>query len=451
MRRLACAVLVLSASACGDSGPNEGAILTFDTPGGAITATRLEVILANASPDSIADVDNQRREPGSGAEDAVRYYRQRALGGVVEGMTTLAGFKLRIEPDTETSMDEQFIPFVFVYNGETLVGIGNVEDAAGDPTHVLIMPGTLTSYAIVVTPITVRDGDEDAVDRGTARVVTCGNRVDQMRWKSGVAWFPIADPTRPMGRAHQLRLLLPDLTKNPAATDATMREDDLDCDLHPASNNDCDDLRGAFFEGAPESCDGLDTNCDSQRYVPQGCTQSLTTCSSAGASSGVQICNDDQGVLGACTPSAQCLCNTSGGSSIYCTRCKVDFTGPMASKAACSPSVGKVLLPSTCANTPCTVEVAGATNGWRAYIGTTETASFTTRLTGVHSVVYLEAKQGQTMAATLGGIGEIYLLVTDAQGTTITLPIQMEMNSELGTACTPVPNGMGTSRMTCMP
>ncbi|CAN5896700.1 hypothetical protein BH11MYX3_BH11MYX3_13360 [soil metagenome] len=448
MRRLACAVLVLSA--CGDSGPNQGAILTFDTPDGAVTATRLEVVLANASPDTIAEVDNQRREPGSSAEDAVRYYRQRALGGVVEGMTTLAGFKLRIEPDVTTSTDESFIPFVFVYNGDALVGIGNVEDELGDPTHVLITPGTLTSYSIVVSPITVRDADEAAVDRGTARVVSCANRQDQASWKSGVAWFPVADPARPNGRAHQLRLLLPDLAKDPAATDATMREDDLDCDQHPASSNDCDDLRGAFYAGAPESCDGLDTNCDSQRFVPQGCAQTNPSCTTLGTSSGVQICDDDEGTLSACTPSAACLCSAGGGTS-YCTRCVVEFTGPTASRAACSPSVGKVLLPPTCSNAGCTVEVGGATNAWRAYIGATETASFTTKLSGVHSAVYVEAKRSGMLPQSAGSIGEVYLLVTSAQGGTVTLPIQIEMNSEPNTACPPVPGGNGTSRMICSP
>ncbi len=447
MRRLVAAVLVLSASACGDSGPSEGAILTFDTPSGAVTATRLEVILANAAPDAISEVENQRREPGSAEGDAVRYYRQRALGGVVEGMTTLAGFKLRIEPDTATASDEQFIPFVFAYDGDALVGIGNVEDGNGDPARVMITPGVLTSYAIAVTPVMTLDADEAAVARGTARVVSCSNRQDQQTWKSGVAWFPVADPAHPAGRAHQLRLLLPDLAKDLAATDATTRATDLDCDQHAAANNDCDDLRGAFYNGAPESCDGLDTNCDSQRYMPQTCTQS--TCAASG-SSGVQICDDNQGTLGACTPSAACLCNAAGGAS-YCSRCAVDFTGPMASKAACSPSVGKLTLPTACANVGCTVEVGGATNGWRAYVGTTETASFTTKLSGVHSVVWLEVKRSSTLPLATASIGEVYLLVTSAQGATITMPIQIEMAVGDNLACTPVDNGMGTSQMTCSP
>ncbi|MBL0213432.1 MAG: hypothetical protein IPQ07_06095 [Myxococcales bacterium] len=145
MGRLSSLAMILGLSAC-NSGPDEGAILTFESPEGPISATRIEVVLANAAPTAIADVDNQRRAPGSEADDAVRYYRQRALGGVVEGMKGVAGFQLRIEPDITTSTDKAFIPLVFVYDGDALVGVGAVEDALGDPAAVQITPGMITRY-----------------------------------------------------------------------------------------------------------------------------------------------------------------------------------------------------------------------------------------------------------------------------------------------------------------
>ena len=440
MRRLAPVLALLAA--CSNA-PDQGAILTFETPEGPMTATRIEVVLANAKTDTISDVDNQRREPGSGAEDAVRYYRQRAKGGAVDGMSSITGFKLRIEPDITTSTDEEFVPFVFVYDGDALVGVGAVEDANGDPTGVQIAPKVMTSYTVVVTAVTVVDADA-AIDRGKARIVRCANDRNPL-WDSGIAWFPVADPARPNGRAHQLRLLLPDVSEDPAATDATMREADLDCDLHAAESNDCDDLRGAFHDGAPESCDGLDTNCDWARFTPQGCTQSSGVCNTVGNTNGVQVCDDDEGTLGACTPSAACLC---AGGNPSCTRCLVDFTGTSTSRAPCSPSIGFVKLGMCEGTTGCRVEVLGTTNGWRAYISTMNNGGFTGTLAGVHNGVFLEAKLGNTLPFTQGSIGEVYLQITAGQGPFL-FPIQMEMSSNTG-SCTPI-SGASGSKMTCLP
>lgn len=442
MRRL----LWLVAFAGCDSGPNEGAILTFDTPEAAMTATRLEIVLANAAESSISDVDNQRREPGSGADDAVRYFRQRAVGGTIEGTTDIQGFQLRIEPDMTTSTDERFIPFVFAYDGERLIGVGAIEDANGDPTHAQITPGTLTSYTITMGVVQEVSDDAAAVERGTARVVSCESREDPSgtTWTSGVAWFPLADAARPDGRAHQLRLLLPDRSADALATDATARAADLDCDAHPADANDCDDLRRAFYRGAAESCDGLDTNCDSERYLPQPCTAQNTTCQLAPTTqTGVQLCDDDAGTLGACSATAECLCAASGASG--CTTCTVDFLGSASAKTACSPSVGKVKLPM-CEDVPCSVEVAAATNGWRAYISTLETGGFTTKLANITSSLYLEVKRSDTLPASTTGIGEVYLLVTTPLGTS-TVPIQMRMAAD-AQVCHPISMG-SASQMNC--
>lgn len=443
MRRLGCAAVVIGLVACGDPGPDEGAILTLVSPAGPLAATRIEVVLANASPDAISDVDHQRREPGSRSSETVRYYRQRALGGVVDGMKGVSGFELRIEPDLTISTDEAFIPFVFVYDGATLVGVGNVEDAAGAPAPVAISPGMITSYTVVVTPVNVLSDDDAPIERGTLRTVSCGREASGL-WTSGVAWFPIADPALPSARQHQLRLLLPDLAADATATDATARAADLDCDQHPAADSDCDDLRTAYFSGAPDSCDGFDTNCDAQHFVPQGCNSVGSCTVTPGTSSGVQICDDETGTLGQCTPSAACLC-TDGST---CAKCTIDFMGNAANSAACSPSVGRLSF-QMCGALGCTIEVAGATNGWRAFISTAETGPFGTILTNAHGPVFVEAKLGQTLPVTLGSIGEIYFLVTPANSPTVTVPIQLEMKSP--SQCTPIPNGMGTSRMTCSP
>ncbi len=447
MRRLSWLAL-LAFAAC-DSGPNQGAILTFETPEGPMTATKLEVVLANSAQTAISDIDNQRHEPGSRVGEAVRYYRQRAVGGTIEGTTAVDGFTLRIEPDMTTTTDESFIPIVFAYDADRLIGVGVIEDENGDPTHALITPGMVTSYRITMSAMRAIDDDDAAIDRGTARTVSCASRADNgggASWKSGMAWFPTADPARPNGRARQLRLLLPDVGADPMATDATARAADLDCDTHPADASDCDDLRRVFYNGAAESCDGLDTNCDSERYIAQTCTPANATCTvTSGTPTGVQICDDEAGTLGACSPTAACLC--SAGASPYCTSCTVDFPGGTTSgKTACSPSVGKILLPMCESGGACTVEVAAGTNGWRGSISTLETGGFTTKLSGVHGSVYLEVKRSGALPATLTSIGEVYLLVTTPQAT-VTVPIQMLMNFQ-ATECLAIPMG-SASRMNC--
>ena len=431
MRPLACFLALAVTGAC-SSAPDEGAILTFETPAGSMIATRVEVVLANASASSISEIDNQRLQPGSFEDDGVRYYRQRARGGEIQGTRTVAGFELRIEPDMSTSTDEKFIPFAFIYDSHRLAGVGAVLDANGEPSAVEIKPGVITSYTMTVTNVR-QVADEDALERDGARVVACSTR--NQSWVSGYAW---ATPT------HELRLLLPDVGTDEKATDATDRVADLDCDAHAADESDCDDVRGRYYRGAAESCDGLDTNCDGQRYQATGCTQPNLACNIVGGQNGVQICDDDAGTLGACTPTAGCACTSATGDG--CARCQVAFTASTTSAAACSPSIGKLHLEG-CPQTGCTVEVATGTNGWRAYIGPTENGPFSTKITGAPGDFYLEAKNGNTFTQTQGAVGEIYLLVTTDQGTR-TMAVQMDMYVD--DAC-PLATGGSSSRMLCSP
>lgn len=435
MRQLAC-LLVLVAAAC-DPGANEGAVLTFTTPEGPLAATRLEIVLANAATDAISDVANQRHEPGSEASEAVRYYRQRAFGGTIEGSLDLDGYQLRIEPDATISTDERFVPFVFAYAADQLVGIGAIEDDSGDPTFAQITPGALAGYAVTMTRMVENDAADAAIERGAARVVTCAAATTGARWNSGVAWLP---------HGRQLRLLLPDRARDDGATDATARTADLDCDAHPADASDCDDLRGAFYSGAAETCDGLDTNCDSQRYIAQACNAGGASCPGL-PTSGVQICDDESGALGVCRISAECAC-AQGTATPGCWSCTVDFPGgTAAAKPACSPSIGKIKLPM-CEGVGCSVEVTAATNGWRAFISLVETGGFSDKLSDVLGGVYLEVKRGTTLPVTADGIGAIYLRVTMGQVTT-SVPILIFMNGD-ESSCHPTANGNG-SVMTCSP
>ena len=87
--RLAWSLLVVAAC-----GTDDGSLLEISAPDGPVNVARLEIVLANA--DKIEDVEDQRMAPRDfvGVED-VRYYRQRATAGVIEGVGRAHGITSR--------------------------------------------------------------------------------------------------------------------------------------------------------------------------------------------------------------------------------------------------------------------------------------------------------------------------------------------------------------------
>lgn len=391
---------VLALSACGS---DDGAILTFEAPDGPATASRIQIVLASADTETIGTGIRQRMQPGALGEEDVVYYRQRARGGVVERVTSLDGFEVRIEPELDTAPDEQFIPFALMFDDAgALVGVGAVHDPDGNPMPVTIREDQRILYPMTVTPVATPGGDTGlAVNQGL--VVGC--RDDHAgAWTSGVAWHPATGP--------QLRLLLADLAADPDSTDATDRMADLDCDAHDAADDDCDDLRDAYHAGQVETCDGLDTDCDGERMELQACDlANPSVCGGTGSA----LCVDEgaNAAPTACLPAPDCACANQLGT---CSRCVIDTrsgTGGGATRTACAPAIGKLHLYDACEGN-CQVEVVATDGAFAALVGAADIGPFAVR-TPSNGNLFIRVKQTNSTLPTptdLTTVATIYLAVT---------------------------------------
>ena len=420
------AVMVCGVVGCGS---DDGAILTFDAPGGPDAAARIQIVLASADTEAIGTGIRQRMQPGALGEEDVVYYRQRAKGGVVDTVDAIDGFQIRIEPEIDAAPDEAFIPFALIYDDASeLIGVGAVEDADGNPMAVEIREDVRIDYTMTVTPVTY-PGADVALAANQGVVVGCLDDHAGV-WTSGIAWKPDTGP--------QLRLLLADLAADPEATDASARGADLDCDAFDASDDDCDDLRSAYHPGQPETCDGLDTDCDGQRMEVQECVLPNGTCGGMG----VSLCSDQgaNAVTTQCAPDPTCAC-LSGSTNGSCSRCIIDTrlgTGGGASRAACAPAIGKLHLDQYCEG-GCQIEVVEVEGAFEVTLAATETGPFATRVQSA-GYAYMRAKIGgqafPTPTMTYTSVGRVFLAVTNAVRTQ-SLNVDLEITDEVTDACTP--------------
>jgi hypothetical protein len=420
--------VVLAIAACGSE---EGSVLTIRAPEGPDNVARLEIVLAN--PDNVETINDQRIAPKNftGGE-AVRYYRQRATAGEIDGVGHADGFTVRIEPNITSVPDKIFIPFLVAYDAQAnVVGVGAVLDEALEPSAITIEGGTTRKYFVDMTALRPMDPALGMGDRESIHVI-CG---EDRTWTSGIAWRPAAT---------QFRLLLADRSADPDATDASTRVADLDCDAHAAPDRDCDDLRPAFHVGRHDVCDGMDQNCDGARTSVQSCV--------AGAcSSGVQLCDDVTGQpLGGCLQSSSCACE----SGTLCTYCSVPYrvTSDAAKRAPCAPGVGKMKLPSCVDGDRCTVEVLSTTPPWAGYISTMPTTGFTTKLTNVANEIYIELELGTSEITGQGGasVGSLYLAISQ-NGQTRLLPIDIQLADALPAQTCPTITGTNLTPIACGP
>jgi len=408
-------LIVLAAlAACKDG---DGALLTVSATQGPLTATRIEIVLASTMIDTI---DHQRVQPGQLTEQSVRYYKQRDTAGIVRDVGKLDGFQVRIEPTAARTPDTQFIPFVLAYQGDTLAAIGMI-DNAGDPGTVVVEQGRLVEYSVILTPVTAANPDA-AVGANQARAVACDT------WTSGIVWR--------RGSGTELRLLLPDVSADPLAYDATMRALDLDCDNHVASPQDCDDSRATFFRGKPNDvCDGLDTNCDGARTIVVDCPVGTTVCPSG---VGDALCADTGNgmvVPGTCSPDPACAC--ASGNTLPCTRCVMDWkhTSDVAKQDVCAPAASMLVVDCTPAQ-PCDrIAVIPSDPAWRAEIATDPT-SFTDELMDVHGPIFVRVDHsgGAVPGGAGASVGAIYLAI-DRGGVPTKLGIDLELGANATDSC----------------
>jgi hypothetical protein len=415
-------VVIVGLVACG---PDDGAILTFEAPGGPETAARIQIVLASANAETIGTGIRQRMQPGVLAEEDVVYYRQRAKGGVVESVETLDGFAVRIEPEIDAASDEKFIPFALIYDdADVLIGVGAVEDPDGNPMAVEIREDIRIEYAMTITPVTPPGASEPLV-ANQGLVVGCLDDHAEV-WTSGVAWRPDTGP--------QLRLLLADLAADASATDATERDADLDCDDYDAAENDCDDLRDAYHPGQSETCDGLDTDCDGRRMEVQQCSLP-NSCGGMG----VSLCTDmgANAVTTECQPDPTCACLDAGNN---CARCIIETRVPSVgatNRAACAPAIGKLHIDPYCEGA-CTVEVVDV-EGAEATISAAEMGPFMARIQSTN-VVYVRVKTGgggfPAPSMTFTSVGRVFFAITH-ENRTVAFNVDLEITDGAQVECQP--------------
>ncbi len=431
-------LLVATASACADT----GAHLTFVAPEGPPGAQAYRVVLA--APDKVDVVPDQRTDTSpAAASQTVTYYRQRTTAG--ESMTSVKsvdGLTLRIAPEGDFE-GTTFVPFVLFYDGAgEITGIGTFHgsDTTG-PAKILVLPDEIDKYEIAVEPVTqVTDTDKAAA--GQVMVVDCYHD-DQTPYASGIVWRPKA--------GGELRLLFPD----DGGLDATGRELDLDCDAHPvmadSAGRDCDDSRAWFHRDAGETCDGNDTNCDGLQSLAVACPASSTNgtvCADAMTQTGIAICDDRTGTVGACQSDPGCLC---AAGLQGCTKCKVSIDAgsvPGAIKP-CQPGIGMLSTQNRCEAGACTVEVLAVRGPWKVEVAApVASPAFGSRAQNVTSQFMIKAKafSGELMATPGDPIGEVDLLISSGTA-------QHYVGVQLETLETPATcqGSNGTFAMQCAP
>jgi hypothetical protein len=393
--------------------------LTIRSPDGPTNVARLEIVLAN--PDKIDSIQNQRVAPNSFTmSEEVRYYRERATAGSIEGVGAVDGFTIRIEPNIVEVPEKRFIPFLVAYDAqENVVGVGAVLDLDGEPSEITIEGGAARKYFVDMVGLVPMDPALGMGERQSL-YVRCGDV------PSGIAWRP--------GKA-QLRLLL-----GQGSDDASERETDLDCDDHVAPDQDCDDLRSTFHRGQRDACDGQDANCDGARMV-------VEDCSVAGCTNGVQLCDDTTG-----EPSGTCVATSACGTQGAACSLPWRTTQNVTTRAPCAPGVGKMHFDGCTDGAACTIEVLSATAPWVGYIGAAETGPFSTKLANVTSgLAYLELKlAGTTDVMPSVSQGTLHLMITQA-GQTRLVPVDITLAEANPVTQCPAIGGTNTFQMTCTP
>lgn len=421
MRVLAC--LLVLASACGSE---SGTVLGF--AGDMVEADRVEVVLASAKADHLTPIDGPRAS----------YFRQRINIDALEDVSSLGALTFRIEPDALEAPDEAFIPFVFAFKDQALVGVAMFAGPNGEPSAITLEPGKVTQYVLTVTALR-QVGAHDVIEPATGAVVECGG------WRSGYVWQPPA--------GGQLRVMLPDPQLDPAMKTATMRTADLDCDGRNVTEDDCDDLRADVHPGAEEGCDGVDSDCDGELLEVVSCT-GANTC----ADESVQLCKDD-GLTPAraCLPDASCACNAATGAT--CAGCAFHYhviDAAAGTKDLCAPAAGKRHF-SQCLQAPngCSIQVVAVQGPFEVTLATEPSGTYGASVTlpiGIDDV-YIRAVLTEPQTFTqepVESVGELYLAIS-AGGAPELVPLDLQVQeSPVDGECPPTLSGpAGDAELTC--
>lgn len=431
---------IASLAGCTDT----GAHLTFSAPQDPGDAKTFEVVLA--AHDYVPEVSGQRASGDGTSSIVAHYFLQKTLAGAVDTIDKLDGFTVRIAPDGSTS-ETQFIPFVLVYDSDkadkkiTAIATYRAADT-GMPVPILVMPDEISKYTVDVENVTQVDAGDADLAPGELRVVTCFHD-DQTPYTSGIVWRARA--------GQEIRLLLP----NDGGIDATGRELDMDCDGHAvtpdSSHLDCDDTRNEFHRGAPDVCDGRDTNCDGARTFVEPCDDALAACpTNPFGVSGVRLCDDQTGVSSVCQATATCACSAAQSS---CHVCTVPFEASLADPTneatihPCHPATGTLATRLCDDLSRCDVEVVGVRGGWKVKISEPTQNAFGSRAhnVGKYLAIQVERPEGPQHEMT-GGVNQptadidLALITADA---THYVPVQLRFEGYQRLECPAIPE------MTC--
>ncbi len=412
---------MLALGACAET----GAHLTFDAPDGPSNAEAFSVILAR--PDTIPSIPGQRTTYGGMETQTVSYFLQRTTAGATsDKVDHVDGFTVRIAPDDSVG-ESELIPFVLLYDGnDRIVGVGTYR--AGDtptPSPILVVRDEIDKYTLSFERVDeVTDLDDPAP--GQVVRITCPGE-DQTEFTSGIAW-------RPLGGG-ELRILMP----NDGSDDASNRDLDLDCDgkiVKPDdARPDCDDMRAKFHRGAPDVCDGLDTDCDGAQVMAADCTSADVLCTNPQTntqSPGVELCDDRTGEALGCHANATCGC-LAGTGCISCIA-QVVAGATQGFVRPCQPAIGMLSTYGKCsASEPCDVEVVQTSDDWRIEIAPVGTTSFGDRAFGVTDAMLIKAKHGpdstyEQMGAPLSTLSDVSLALIQKDGTIHYTPVRLQVD-----------------------
>jgi hypothetical protein len=409
----------------------QGAHLTFHAPDGPKAAATYQLVLA--SPDLVPVIQPQRVTPAGLATETVTYYLQATEVNATGKLDGVNGFTVLVQPGADATV-AAFIPFVALYaKDSSLVGMGTFHAMpGGPPAPIVVQRGEVDRYTLDIEPVNDVD-DTMPVDARGAMRVDCAHQ-DQSTFLSGIVWRPTT--------GGELRLMLPDGDGG----DATGRALDLDCDGHVVqptdASTDCDDTRSRFHEGAADTCDGEDTNCDGVEAFPVACTPSPggNVCTNS-AGQGVALCDDTTGTVGTCSSDPACLCASAQQGCVKCILQHEAAAPPAGEAIPCQPGIGLLSTQSRCASTaPCTVRVIGTRGGWDADIGATSTG-FGSVATGVGASFVLRTKRPEGPNTAIPGapghsVGGVDLDIIDVNGGHHYMGVDLEMDTG-DVACVP--------------
>jgi hypothetical protein len=382
---------LVGAAAC--SHGDTGLAITLSAPDVPPGADRIEVVMA--SPD-VVTVEGQ--PPG-----AVRYYRQKSSAGVLDKLTALDGYSLRIEGRPGKG-DEKFIPLVIAYAGDAPVAVGAVPAPDGKPLALVVPDSSRIEATVAMVPLQAVDLPLE-IAIGQLAEMRCG--ANSGAWRSGIVWHPPGDD--------QLRLLFPD-PDSASQLDASSRPLDLDCDDYRADGGDCDDLRPRLNPGATEACDGVDVNCDGPAFAFVQCNPPEIECG-AGSTDGIALCRDTAtGTPGLCMGSPACRCRSTSGTNL-CSKCTLAFKGSSTSASPCSPGLAKVQLEGCLSTAPCLVQVVHYLDDteWDIEIAPNQQAEFKSSSTSYGELWLRVKSRRETVSAAPGAsIGAVHLVVVNS-------------------------------------